>query len=140
MGLNTTHDCFNGSYTRFYKWRRELCRAADISYECGPRNRTMAEQNGDWAETPDDILYVLIDHADCEGHILAEHCAPLPDACDALGLLEHPEWSILGPDWPIGWLERAGLEHRGEQGMFEPTAIEAATILRAMADEGVWWQ
>ena len=84
MGLNTSHDCFNGSYTRFYKWRRELCRAADISYECGPRNRTMAEQSGDWAETPADILYVLIDHSDYEGHILAEHCAPLADRLGGL--------------------------------------------------------
>ena len=60
--------------------------------------------------------------------------------CDALGLPPHPEWGILGADWPIGWLERAGLEHRRAEDMFEPTAIEAATILRAMADEGVWWQ
>ena len=75
---------------------------------------------------------------------------------DALELPEHPDYSILGADWPTGWLERAGsrrtsaqLQHRPPvrpeyrhrvQGMFQPTAIEAVTILRAMADEGKWWR
>ena len=91
MGLDTTHDCYHGSYTSFAKWREELSRAAGITYYCGGRNRTAAEIDGDWAEPPDDILYVLIDHADCDGHIHAEHCAPLADRLE--GLLP----KILGP-------------------------------------------
>ena len=79
MGLDTTHDCFHGSYTSFYRWRNELCGAAGISYPSAPRNRSADEHNGDWTETPDDIIYVLIDHSDCDGHILTEHCAPLAD-------------------------------------------------------------
>ena len=77
MGLNTTHDCFDGFYSDFYAWRNELCRVAGITYRCEPRNRTPAELRGDWAETPDDILYVLIDHTDTKWHILAKHCEPL---------------------------------------------------------------
>ena len=43
MGLDTTHDCFHGSYSNFYAWRNELCRVAGITYLCEHRYRTMAE-------------------------------------------------------------------------------------------------
>ena len=62
---------------------------------------------------------------------------------DALGLSANSEWGILEADWSSRWLERADLEHRVDRwppDMFDPTAIEAATILRAMADEGKWWE
>ena len=87
MGLDTTHGCFNGSYNGFDVWRKEICRLAGIEFDCKPRNRSTAELNGDWAETPDDILYVLIDHSDCDGHIPAQHCALLADRL--VGLLPH---------------------------------------------------
>ena len=84
MGLDTTHNCFHGSYTRFYEWRNALCVAAGIEYACGGRDRSAAELNGDWAKLPDDIIYVLIDHSDYDGHILAQHCAPLADRLEGL--------------------------------------------------------
>ena len=84
MGLDITHDCFHSSYSCFDAWRKKLCRAAGISFLAGSRNRSPAVFYGNWEETPDDILYVLIDHSDCDGHICAQHCAPLADRLEGL--------------------------------------------------------
>ena len=84
MGLETTHDCYHGSYTLFYEWRQMLCCAAGLEFDCNIRGRSMAEQSGHWDETPDEILFVLIDHADYEGFIAHRHLGPLADRLTGL--------------------------------------------------------
>lgn len=39
---------------------------------------------GEWAETPDDPLIVLLVHSDCEGEIHPEQAGPLADRLEAL--------------------------------------------------------
>ena len=120
MGLDTTHDCFHGSYTSFYVWRLALCKVAGIQFEATIRGRSLAEQNGDWDEPPEDILYVLMDHADAEGHILPQHCGPLADRLD--GLLSQVSKPLLRMDreatvrFVLGLRDAAA---RGERVLFQ---------------------
>lgn len=81
MGLDTTHDCWSGSYSAFGDWRRELARAAGL-----PPLETMEGFGGEtlWADLTPDILHVLIHHSDCEGEIDHKHCAPLAGRLESL--------------------------------------------------------
>ena len=61
----------------------------------------------------------------------------------ALDLPGNDGWGrIFGAMWPIDWRGRTGNKSRSRvisDFGFVPTAKEAATILRAMADDGEWW-
>ncbi len=77
MGLDTTHDCWHGAYSAFSRWRNKLAEVAgysfhmEDSFECVSVDWGHLQNNlqGDWDETPDDALLVLIAHSDCEGKI-----------------------------------------------------------------------
>lgn len=75
MGLDTSHDCYHGSYHRFHLWRKELARAVGIELD------QMQGYEGvtPWSILGDDALVVLLDHSDCDGSIAAEDCARLAD-------------------------------------------------------------
>jgi hypothetical protein len=114
LGLDVSHDCWSGSYSRFSAWRDELARLAgyrfrspteadkkqflfrdyvDLNWEDIP----MARLQGDWEdEVPDDALLYLIVHSDCDGVIYPEHAGPLADRLEQLlPELEdtpHEEW------------------------------------------------
>lgn len=100
MGLDTTHDCWHGAYSAFYRWRNKIAEVAGyavwpVKYDYAVNDTVMidwghiASENpgyldGHWNETPSDILIVLIAHHDCEGEIVAEHCGPLADRLEGL--------------------------------------------------------
>ncbi len=95
MGLDTTHDCYNGGYGGFTFWRNEVAKAAGIpvgpvagaSLELPQIDwEPYSEANflGEWQEDPEDILYILLVHSDCDGKIAHRHCAPLADRLEAL--------------------------------------------------------
>ena len=97
MGLDTTHDCWHGSYSYFNNWRNELARIAGYKITKGPHGFEMADidwasiksenYQGEWEQLPSDPLLVLITHSDCDGIIKAEHCNPLRNR-----LLDILEW------------------------------------------------
>jgi hypothetical protein len=103
MGLDTSHDCWHGSYITFGHWRNAIAVAAgyavyDVMTGHSPGRAhpkptvmldwghlgTRAHLLGEWEETPSDPLLVLIVHADDEGWILKEQAAPLADRMEAL--------------------------------------------------------
>jgi hypothetical protein len=82
MGLDTTHGCFHSQYSHFADWRDALAGAAGLGSQhdavmgAAPPD---ANLDGDWAETPDDPLLVLLCHYDHDGHITSRDAAPLAD-------------------------------------------------------------
>lgn len=83
MGLDTSHNCYNGSYSGFKKFRNKLALAAgyklktelnvigqlftyvDIDFTQFERENFY----GVWKKTWKDPLMYLLVHSDCEGHI-----------------------------------------------------------------------
>lgn len=80
MGLDTTHDCFHGSYGAFMRFRMALAEAAGIGYRYSGALV--------YVDVDDDYEDVLVDfllHSDCDGEIAPEVCKPLADRL--MGLL-----------------------------------------------------
>ncbi len=81
LGLDTSHDCFHGAYSRFHRFRLAVGRAAgfketpDGYFDLGVDPNDEGALYGDWQSAPDDPILVLLAHSDCEGHILANHAA-----------------------------------------------------------------
>lgn len=82
MGLDTSHDCFHGAYSSFYRWRTAIANAGGYpTSEDGRSYLTLdldrfEEKNfdGQWDSPPDDPLLILLIHSDCDGEIPAEFC------------------------------------------------------------------
>jgi hypothetical protein len=90
MGLDTSHDCWHGSYCAFTQWREALAVAAGymiatiinddglkwtaVMVDWGHLQKNLM---GKWPETPKDALLVLIAHSDCEGKIYPPQQLPL---------------------------------------------------------------
>lgn len=94
MGLDTTHDCWHGSYSSFNRWRCAVATAAgwklgdpDELRVVTPETPSDIEQKnyqGEWDTDPADPLMVLFAHSDCDGIIHHRHAAPLADRLEAL--------------------------------------------------------
>lgn len=117
MGLDTTHNCWHGSYGSFTRWRDELATLAGYTVrdptaeerEDGvywkvidlPWDR-FAEKNylGDWDSPPgDDPLIYLLAHSDCDGHIHPHEGRHLADRLEQL-LAKMPSLTAHGcDDW-----------------------------------------
>ncbi len=93
MGLNCTHDCWDGAYSAFTRWRNQIAHAAGyavwkVTYDDGMVTPTImldwghiTNDNlyGKWKATPSDPLVVLFAHSDCEGVIQPAQAGPLAD-------------------------------------------------------------
>lgn len=102
MALHVTHDCFYGGYGKFLFFRQAIAKALgwtmyknnegtpcyDPPKGWGPYPDECLY--GSWKEEPEDIIEVLMLHADCEGEIQYRHLRPLADRLAGLD---------LGPDW-----------------------------------------
>ena len=98
MGLNTTHGAFDGAYSSFGRFRNAIAQAAGyavnpVEYKDGFKTDTILidwghitnkNLHGEWDETPEDPLMVLIAHSDCEGLIRPEQAEPLADRLESL--------------------------------------------------------
>lgn len=117
MGLDVSHDCWHGAYSAFSRWREKLAQIAGLPplqlmegfYEQGSHRDPFFDLSQQypnlaasytvslpirWECLKPDVLYLLLNHSDCEGEIETEVCAPLatrledllpllPDADDA---------------------------------------------------------
>jgi hypothetical protein len=83
MGLNISHDCWEGSYTSFNEFRVKLGLLAGYQPDDDDyviidwTNLTKKEFGGRWNKTPKDPLLVLLAHYDCEGKIYRNQQMPL---------------------------------------------------------------
>ncbi len=78
MGLDVSHDCWQGSYSAFNTWRWWLAKRAGFN---------LNEMQGfggflEWNRA--DNLTILLDHSDCEGSIDVKDCAPLAERLQEL--------------------------------------------------------
>lgn len=97
MGLDTTHDCWHGSYGGFSAFRKELGRAAGFDVANYDWDSITNDQLlGHWGDHPpviqngiydpprhDPILYLLL-HQDCEGEIEWRNLAGLKESLEKL--------------------------------------------------------
>lgn len=79
MGLDTSHDCWHGSYGSFSRWRNALAVAAGykvnghLGYVLPWDMFEEKNYQGEWDSPPGDdpLLYLLV-HSDCDGVIHPE--------------------------------------------------------------------
>jgi hypothetical protein len=69
MGLDTTHNCWNGSYSRFSRFRKALANEIGIN---------LSEYDGfggtkSW-DTLNHGIKPLLNHSDCDGILTVEEC------------------------------------------------------------------
>ena len=81
MGLDTTPNCWHGSYISFGRWRQAIAKAAGY-----PELLTMQGFGGDisWDAYQDNPLTLLLDHDDSEGTLLVRDCAAIADRLEQL--------------------------------------------------------
>lgn len=86
MGLHTTHDCWSGSYSSFYRWRTKIAEVAGYgkiyTYPWYEDQTISAQAENDWKEG--EPLMKLLWHSDCDGEIQHEDCGPIADALEKL--------------------------------------------------------
>jgi hypothetical protein len=100
MGLDTTHNCWHGSYGAFHRWRSRLWDlltnrngpALDEMEGYGPPYHSMSRLNGH-------PLKILFEHSDCDGEIHASDCGPLADELEKLlpGMEQRALYDALRP-------------------------------------------
>lgn len=80
MGLDTTHDCWHGSYSAFNRFRRELAKSIGINLDA------MYGYGGDtpFPNKEDEPLVILLDHSDCDGEIVPVDCLPLANRLEEI--------------------------------------------------------
>lgn len=89
MGLDTTHNCWHGAYTAFHRWRVEIARVAGINLEAMEGFVHEYQQGTKWETLKPDVLYVLLNHSDCDGYISWRYTKKLADRLtELLPLLE----------------------------------------------------
>lgn len=99
MGLDTTHDCWHGSYGSFKGWRSVIADAGELTVNWDMV--TSDNIQGDWHTDPEDVLMVLIAHSDCEGLLYHRYLSPLADRLE--GLL--PSLSGRYHEWTVQFIE-----------------------------------
>ena len=109
MGLDTSHDCWHGSYSAFMVWRQKIASVAgyavwDVKYDNGLIQKTVMidwghitenNLNGEWDVPQADPLIYLIAHSDCEGLIHPQQAAPLAKRLEEL-LSQLPDEDVAG--------------------------------------------
>jgi malate/lactate dehydrogenase len=73
MGLDTTHNAWNGSYSSFNRWREKLAEKVNI------RLRSMDGFGGSviWDQSAN--YYPLLSHSDCDGELTVDECKKTVD-------------------------------------------------------------
>lgn len=100
MGLWVSHDCFNGSYGAFNRWRDKLAEVAgygflpldygrktpDVDWDKLAPHEFSPTLNGEWdgIEVQEDPLVYLIVHYDCDGFIYPQQAEPLANRLEEL--------------------------------------------------------
>ena len=81
MGLDTTHDCWHGSYSSFGKFREAVARRCGIDLD---RMEGFCDDGTPWNSLPPDPILALLNHSDCDGEIAIQDLIPLADRLDAI--------------------------------------------------------
>lgn len=94
MGLTVSYGCYDGSYGGFTDLRIRIAKAIGESVGVDEHGEMLLLWNREWPEDsaygkwprgePKDPIYVLLQHADNEGHIAKRHLIPLAERLEAI--------------------------------------------------------
>lgn len=107
MGLDVSHDAWRGAYSAFGRWRTGIARALGWPFlgdyyvvpDGGPQV-TDETCEGIWSTEPEDAIYYLMNHSDCDGYIEPEHAGKLADRLtEILPLLPNGDGGGHLGDW-----------------------------------------
>lgn len=100
MGLDTSHDCWHGSYGGFMQWRSTIALAAGYEVASGRYQLPwdmFEDKNyqGEWDTVPGDdpLLYLLV-HSDCDGVIHPAQGAHIAARLEQLLPLLVDDWNV----------------------------------------------
>lgn len=84
MGLSTSHDAFNGSYSGFMEFRKFIAKEIGINLDQmeGFTGDIFSEEpapDGISWDTINDDLKILLNHSDCDGSISYADCKKIAD-------------------------------------------------------------
>lgn len=85
MGLNTSHGAYNGPYSSFNEYRREVAKIVGINLYNMVGYGWLIE----WGKVTDNVK-ILLAHSDCNGEISYEDCKLLSDRLKEL-LIKVPD-------------------------------------------------
>jgi hypothetical protein len=93
MGLDTTHDCWHGSYGSFNTFRIFLASQIGVNLdECEGYGGDIEFSSIDHGIVP------LLDHSDCDGILTPEECKSIADGLDdILSKLDHDDPKLKYP-------------------------------------------
>ena len=84
MGLDVSHDCWNGAYSAFMRFRSNLAAAIGIDIM---NMENFGGKQIPWPSKTDEPLVILLNHSDCDGTIAVEDLIPLADRLDQVAKL-----------------------------------------------------
>jgi hypothetical protein len=93
MGLDTSHNCWHGSYSSFSEWRHHLGTLANIPYKVETLKTPWFKHEyyvPDTKTPSTDPIMILLNHSDCDGVIKVDQLNPLKDRLEELLLLIDP--------------------------------------------------
>lgn len=93
MGLDTTHDCWHGTYSAFHRWRVKLAEKIGLPLD------QMEGHDGafKWSLLNPDPVHALLHHPDCDGELAVDVLIPLAERLEELAELmgnEDGGWHI----------------------------------------------
>jgi hypothetical protein len=90
MGLDTSHDCWHGSYVLFRVWRTDIARALNIDLDKMEGHTKEDVEPILWSSIPSHPVIALLHHSDCDGSIPWRKCRAIADGLESLILLGIP--------------------------------------------------
>lgn len=110
MGLDTTHDCWHGSYSAFNSFREEIAKVLNVPlglmegfYDASQKETLFAgmpqwmkesfNRNTfdylpiSWDILKPDAIYTLLNHSDCDGEIEIKDLLPIAERLEAIAPL-----------------------------------------------------
>ena len=131
MGLDTTHDCWYGAYSAFYRWRVIVARMVlgiqltemegfeKGIFAQGLKEAGLLMDPLPWSPYDGRPIVILLNHSDCDGEILTGDCLAIAEELKAIMPLAKklpPGWGHM-PDFAKAtqrWID--GLEEAAERG------------------------
>lgn len=97
MGLTTTHGAWNGSYSFFHAWRKDIaeCIGMDLDSMEGFFDKDEITIPTKWDKIEHHPLHDLLNHSDCDGFIEWEKCNAIADELEKI----HPQLAEKNFSW-----------------------------------------
>lgn len=104
MGLDVSHDCWSGAYSRFHRYRTYLASLVGMDYNLMDGLRDDRQKGLPWPDDSEEALCILLNHSDCDGDIVHKDCLPLANRLKELlpKMDDEPDWKQRTEQWIEG--------------------------------------